>query len=118
MRGLIRARLWRYKRDQMWRWRRRSPFTDLGLPHKCFISHSLQDTDARGRMLAHLPKSVEPFIFPPITLPPDRMVSTELITAILESDGLIYLKGGVSASSFWVAFERDYAQRAGKEVFA
>jgi len=31
---------------------------------------------------------------------------------------LIYLRGGASDSSFWVALERDYALRAGKKVFA
>jgi hypothetical protein len=46
------------------------------------------------------------------------MVSNHLIETILSCDGLIYLRGGASADSFWVAFERDYAIRAGKRVFS
>jgi hypothetical protein len=88
------------------------------LPHKCFISHSYKDIDLRERLVAKLPKTVEPFLFPPITVSPDEMVSNDLITAILDCDGLIYLNGGHSASSFWVALERDYALRSGKPVFA
>ncbi len=45
---------------------------------------------------------------------PNKLVSNELIKAILDQDGLIYLEGSHSARSFWVAFERDYALQAGK----
>ncbi len=45
------------------------------------------------------------------------MVSTSLIAALRNCDGLIYLTGGASDRSFWVAFERDYALRMGKPVF-
>ena len=38
------------------------------LPHKCFVSHSYQDEAARVALLATLPPSVEPFIFPAITV--------------------------------------------------
>src|SRR5262245_30175696 len=102
----------------MWPWRKRSPFEKIGLPHKCFISHSFEDTAARERLLALLPKSVEPFIFPPITLPPEQTVSDKLLDAIRGCEGLIYVHGGASARSFWVALERDYAMRAGKRVFS
>jgi hypothetical protein len=88
------------------------------LPHKCFVSHSYQDAEALAALLATLPPSVEPFLFPAITVTPDRMVSNDLIRALLECPGVIYLKGGKSNQSFWVAFERDYALRAGKPVFA
>lgn len=36
----------------------------------------------------------------------------------MDCEGLIYLEGGASAHSFWVAFERDYALRMHKQVFA
>lgn len=101
----------------MWPWQKRSPFTSLDLPHKCFISHSYKDAKAREKLLALLPGGVEPFIFPPVVVPPEEMVSNDLIAAILACDGEIYLEGGASESSFWVAFERDYALRAGKPVF-
>ena len=65
-----------------------------------------------------LPKNVEPFIFPPITVPPEEAVSDKLLDAIRDCNGMIYLEGGVSAESFWVALERDYALRLGKSVFA
>lgn len=88
------------------------------LPPRCFISHSYSDARARADLLSELPREVEPFIFPEIKAAPDQMVSNELIKAILECGGLIYLKGGYSERSFWVAFERDYALRAGKIVFS
>lgn len=57
-------------------------------------------------------------MFPPISVSPDEMVSYKLIEKILDYEGLIYLEGGYSDQSFWVAFERDFALRAGKPVFA
>jgi TIR domain len=90
---------------------------NIPLPAKCFISHSYADTAARERLLRILPASVEPLIFPPIQARPDEFVSKPLIEAILACDGLIYLRGGASDRSFWVAFERDYALRSGKPVF-
>ena len=90
---------------------------NIPLPAKCFISHSYADTAARERLLRILPASVEPLIFPPIQAKPDEFVSKPLIEAILACDGLIYLRGGASDRSFWVAFERDYALRSGKPVF-
>jgi hypothetical protein len=90
----------------------------LKLPRKCFISHSYKDAKARKRLLKNLPRGVEPFVFPPINVSPNDMVSESLIESILDHEGLIYLEGGYSAHSFWVAFERDYALRAGKKVFS
>jgi hypothetical protein len=90
---------------------------NVPLPAKCFISHSYADTDARERLLRILPDSVAPLIFPPIQAKPDEFVSKPLIEAILGCDGLIYVRGGASDKSFWVAFERDYALRSGKPVF-
>jgi hypothetical protein len=87
------------------------------LPAKCFISHSYADAAARERLISMLPDSVSPFVFPPIQARPDEFVSTPLIEAILSCEGLIYLRGGASDESFWVAFERDYALRSGKAVF-
>src|SRR5262249_19237970 len=102
----------------MWPWRRRSPMEKLDLPRRCFISHSYKDATAREHLLSLLPPSVEPIIFPPITVQPDQMVSNHLIESILDCDAVICLRGGASDESFWVAFERDYAIRAGKRVFS
>jgi hypothetical protein len=88
------------------------------LPAKCFISHAYGDAPALDRLLAGLPAGVQTHVFPPIVVAPDQLVSTRLIEALLECDGLIYLSGGSSDASFWVAFERDYALRAGKQVFS
>ena len=88
----------------------------LQLPKKCFISHAYADAEARDRVITTLPPEVEPYVFPPITVPPDQFVSNELIQPLIECDALIYLKGGASDRSFWVAFERDYALRIGKMV--
>lgn len=83
-----------------------------------FISHSYKDKDIRQQMIYALPNGVKPHIFPPINVAPEEFVSNKLIQSILGCDGLIYLDGGHSALSFWVAFERDYAKRAGKPVYA
>jgi hypothetical protein len=88
------------------------------LPPKCFISHAYSDAIARDGLIKSLPSGVEAVVFPPITVQPDQFVSNRLIESLLSCDGLIYLTGGASARSFWVAFERDYALRAGKPVFA
>ncbi len=88
------------------------------LPENCFISHSYKDSEARALLIKQLPPHVKPFVFPPIVVRPNKLVSTELIKAILDQDGMIYLEGGHSARSFWVAFERDYALRAGKVVIS
>lgn len=88
------------------------------LPAKCFISHAYADSATRDQLIQRLPHSIEVVVFPPITVKPHQFVSDRLIRAILDCDGLIYLRGGRSDYSFWVAFERDYALRAGKQVFA
>lgn len=84
---------------------------------KYFISHAYKDMAVRDRMIEQLPDGVKPFIFPTILARPDQLVSNNLIEAILDCDGMIYLDKGYSARSFWVAFERDYALRAGKPLY-
>lgn len=91
---------------------------NVQLPEKCFISHAYADIESRKRLIKNLPSHVEAVVFPRITVPPDELVSSELVEALLACDGLIYLRGGASDRSFWVAFERDYALRAGKKVYA
>jgi len=54
---------------------------------------------------------VEPFIYPAITVLPQEFVSTPLLEAILACDGLIAVSGVDSEESFWVTFEREFAQR-------
>jgi hypothetical protein len=88
------------------------------LPAKCFISHSYADSAARDRLIGTLPHSVSPVVFPPINARPHEFVSKHLIDALLRCDGLIYLRGGASDKSFWVAFERDYVLRTGRAVFS
>jgi hypothetical protein len=85
-------------------------------PARYFISHSYRDEMQRDLLVELLPKSVRPFIFQPIEVSPDRRVSDDLVKAVNGSHGLIHLEGGASAQSFWVAFERRMALRAGKPV--
>ena len=92
--------------------------TDIALPESCFISHAYADVAACRWLIDVLPTGVRPVLFPPIVVAPEQLVSNSLIEAILECDALIYLQDDVSARSFWVAFERDYALRSGKQVFA
>ncbi len=91
--------------------------TKITLPRRCFISHAYADLEYKA-LIEALPPDVDARTFPEIAVAPDQLVSNELVAAILECDGLIYLDGGHSARSFWVAFERDYALRAGKQVFS
>lgn len=88
------------------------------LPAKCFISHAYADAAVRDALIERLPSGVTPFVFLPITVEPEAFVSDPLIDAVLDCDGMIYLRGGASDRSFWVALERDYALRVGKKVFA
>ena len=87
-------------------------------PGKYFISHSYSDESFRRNLLKKVPKVVKPHVFPPIQVSPDKFVSSRLMDSILGCDGLIYLNGGHSMHSFWVAFERDYALRADLPVYA
>jgi hypothetical protein len=88
------------------------------LPRRPFVSHGYADSAAVDMLLSSLPKAVEPLRFPPIDVLPNAKVSNALISAILDCDGLIYLKGGQSALSPWVAFERDFALRNKKKVYS
>src|SRR5215467_5418686 len=87
-------------------------------PGTYFISHAYRDRKPLRRLLQHLPPGVSPYVFPPIQVSPVDYVSNPLIDALARSTGVIVLKGGHSDASFWVAFERDYALRAGKLVHA
>jgi hypothetical protein len=88
------------------------------LPKRCFISHSYKDTAALEKLLRSLPGDVEPIIFARAEPEPRQAVSNQIIPKILGCPGLIYLTGGASSKSFWVEFERDYALRSGRDVFA
>jgi len=91
----------------------------MDISHKVFISHSSKDEEARAFLISKLnARGIDPYFFPAIKLPPNKINGTELIEAILQHDALIYMKGGFSERSFWVAFERDYAIRAKKEVYS
>ena len=76
-----------------------------------FIAHSYKDTSLRDELIACLPKGVEPYLFPPISVSPIEFASNMLIGALLVCDGVIYINGGHSLHSFWVAFEREYSLR-------
>lgn len=100
------------------KWLKQRRESNIRPPGKYFISHSYGDAPVRDRLINHLPPGMVPFVFPPISVRPEEFVSNHLIEAILACDGLIHLQGGNSATSFWVAFERDFALRMGVPVFA
>ena len=68
----------------------------IKMPKKCFISHSYKDTEYVNLLLKMLPHMVKPIIFPPINVTPDQMVSNNLVKAILDCEGLVWLDGGFS----------------------
>jgi hypothetical protein len=88
------------------------------LPRRCFISHAYADQEHLNDLLSALPGYVCPLIFPPIHVTPDQRVSDDLVKAILGCDGLIYVRSALSIARFWVIFERDYALRSRKLVYA
>jgi hypothetical protein len=100
------------------KWIKQFRESNLRPPGQYFISHSYGDAPVRDHLIGRLPPGMKPFVFPPISVRPEEFVSNHLIEAILACDGLIYLEGGNSAKSFWVAFERDFALRSGMPVFA
>ncbi|MBN2155490.1 MAG: hypothetical protein JW776_05570 [Candidatus Lokiarchaeota archaeon] len=87
--------------------------------NKVFISYSYKDEIARSELISKLNgRGINPYVFPPITVSPNRLNSNDLIESILHHDSMIYIKGEYSDKSFWVVFERDYAMRAHKEVYS
>jgi hypothetical protein len=90
----------------------------IKLPNKCFISHSYRDDAVVAALRKFLPAHVEPVIFPREEPQADRAVSDGIVPNILECDALIYLMHGFSKDSIWVNFERDFALRAKKRVYA
>src|SRR5262249_21001337 len=87
------------------------------LPRRCFISHAYADEESLKELLLQLPEYVSPLVFPAIEVRPDQRVSDDLIEAILDCPGLIYLESEKSSKSFWVNFEKDYALRARRRVY-
>jgi len=92
--------------------------TSIKLPGKCFLSHSYRDTAALAPLQKFLPTHVERVIFPREEPQADRAVSDGIVPKILHCGALIYLTGGFSKGSHWVHFERDFALRAKKHVYA
>ena len=87
-------------------------------PGKYFISHSYEDVSIVADLKNNLPFWMVPVIFPPRKVNRDQVVSNTLMSTIRKCQGLIYLRGGASDSSFWVAMERDYALRLKKRVYS
>lgn len=84
-----------------------------------FISHAYNDDEALQRLLGCvLPNEADPIVFPAIQVRPTERVSDELMQSIRSCDGLVYLNTKQSKDSFWVLFERNYALRLGKPVYA
>ena len=84
-----------------------------------FISHSHKDEEAHGLLLKKLRnRGIEPYIYSPNKGSPTNLASKDLIEAILDHLALVHIQNGFPEQSFWVAFERDYALRAHKPVYA
>jgi hypothetical protein len=48
--------------------------------------------------MKRLPTGVTPFVFPPITVKPEEFVSDPLIDAVINCEGLIYLRRSTQRS--------------------
>ncbi len=89
------------------------------MQQKLFVSHAYADDTALHRLVGcTLPDGAAPVVFPAIEVQPSQRVSDHLMRAIRDSDGLVYLDTERSQASLWVQFERNYARRLGKPVFA
>lgn len=84
----------------------------------CFISHMYGDAALEACRSARLPDNAEPFIFARVAEAPDVGISSPLMAAIRQADLLVYLDTSESLGRFWVGFERSYAARLGKSVYA
>lgn len=84
----------------------------------CFISHKYGDPALAACRRARLPRGAAPFVFKQIDADPSVAVTSHLIEAIQACESLVYLDTSMSLSSFWVGFERTYAARLGKPVYA
>jgi hypothetical protein len=95
-------------------------FVDRGMGRKrrYFIAHSYKDEEQLSSLRGGLPAWMDPIVFPPIIVSPEEAVTDSLVSAITGCDGLIYLTGEASRASFWPNFERRFAQRLYKPVFA
>ena len=88
------------------------------LSGRCFISHAYADSESVENLVEMLPAEAEPVIFERVRPDPLNAVSDGIVSTIMDCDFLVYLERGESARSFWVAFERDFALRSGRGVFA
>ncbi len=83
-----------------------------------FISHAYSDQAALNKLVGvRLPAEASPFIFPSITVTPEQRVSDDLVRAVADCDGLIYLQDDATLRSFWCGFERNLALQLGKPVY-
>jgi hypothetical protein len=85
---------------------------------RCFVSHSYKDNVATTALTKAMQGRAKLVVFPPITVAPESMVSTELLSTIRKCDSLVHILGGESAASGWVVLERDYAVRSGLDVYS
>jgi hypothetical protein len=85
---------------------------------RCFIAHWYKDPARDLCLRRRLPGRREPFIFPPIEASPGVAVSDGLMEAIEACEALVYLDTRESLATFWVGFERNYAARLGKPIYA
>lgn len=84
----------------------------------CFISHRYGDPALEACRQLPLPGGATPYIFDRVAETPDVGISSPLMTAIHDCDLLVYLDTEESLGRFWVGFERSYAARLGKPVYA
>jgi len=84
---------------------------------RCFVSFAYEDEPVLDQLRERLDRHAQLLVFPPIHVSPEKMVSNKLLRTIRRCDSLIYLIGGQSSTSPWVALERDYALRIGIDVY-
>lgn len=84
----------------------------------CFISHRYGDPVRDLCLRQKLPFGAEAYVFARVAETPDVGISGPLMQAIREQDLLVYLDTPTSLERLWVGFERSYAARLGKPVYA
>lgn len=85
----------------------------------CFISHRYTDEAALAACRSRrLPGGSDAYVFSRQDESPNFAVTDRLMEQIRRCERLVYLDTKLSLDSFWVGFERNYAARLGKPVYA
>lgn len=80
---------------------------------RTFVSHSYADSAHLNELRVVAGSKHCLVVFPPIDVPPSKMVSTEFLATLRTCDALIFVDADASRASPWVCLEIETAKRLG-----